>query len=633
MNSLFARWWVVALWFLPFAGAGEAMPNLLWITCEDINPHLGCYGDRYAVTPNLDRFARQALRYTRCWSTAPVCAPARTALISGVYPTSLGAEHMRSEVPVPAWLRLYPQLLRERGYYCSNNSKEDYNVTPRGKVWDDSSRRAHWQNRKPGQPFFAVFNLEVSHESRIRSRPHTLEHDPAAARLPAYHPDTPEVRHDWAQYYDQITAMDAQFAQRLGELEAAGLAGDTIVFFYGDNGSGMPRSKRCPYNSGLHVPLLVSIPAKHRALAPNDYAPGSATGRLVGFVDFAPTLLSLAGVPPPAWMQGRAFMGPYEASPSAYLHGFRGRMDERYDLIRSVRNPRYVYVRNYLPHLSHGQYLEYMFQTPTTRVWKQLYDEGKLKPPQTYFWEPKPPEELFDLEADPDEVRNLVRSPEHQAILQELRQAQREQALRIRDVGFLTEAEQHRRSTGSTPYEIGHDPQQYPLERILAMADAASLLQADAVPQLRVGLKDGDSAVRYWAALGFLMRGPACVEANRAALQAALQDESPSVRIAAAQALAQHGKPADRGLALPVLQALAPPDRNGAYTSILALNAIAALGPLAAPLRDTIRTMSTNDPAVVARANGYVARLVRDLTRASDEGAAAAVQDAAQPNP
>ena len=203
------------------APAAEAdLPNILWITCEDTGPQLGCYGDKYAQTPSLDRLAGRAMRYLHAWSNAPVCAPARTTIISGVYPTSLGAEHMRSLVAMPSFMRMYPQLLRERGYYCTNNSKEDYNLEKPGQVWDESSGRAHWKNRRPGQPFFAIFNILSTHESQIRVRPHTLRHDPAKVRVPAYHPDTPEVRHDWAQYYDNITEMDTRAGELIGEIDA-----------------------------------------------------------------------------------------------------------------------------------------------------------------------------------------------------------------------------------------------------------------------------------------------------------------------------------------------------------------------------------------------------------------------------
>lgn len=603
-----------ACWFGgPAQGAG--LPNVLWITAEDINPHLGCYGDTNAVTPHLDRFARDGLRYRHVWSNAPVCAPARTAIITGVYPTSLGAEHMRSLVAVPEAFRLLPQLLRDRGYYCVNNNKEDYNVQTRARVWDDSSNRAHWRNRAPGQPFFAVFNLAITHESQIRARPHTLQHDPARVRLPAYHPDAPEIRQDWAQYHDKITEMDAQFARRLQELEDAGLAEDTIVFFYGDNGSGMPRSKRWPYDSGLHVPLLLRVPEKFRALAPEGYLPGGTSDRLIAFVDLAPTLLSLAGIAPPPWMQGQAFLGPFSTPAPKHAYGFRGRMDERFDLVRSIRNQRYVYIRNYRPDLVYGQHIGYMFQTPTTRVWKELYDQGKLEGPPTAFWERKPPEELYDLESDPDEVENLAGSPRHQRVLDELRRALREHALRIRDVGFLPEAEMHRRAAGTTVFEFAHDPQRYPLEPILEMADAATGLEPAVTARLRSGLTDPDSGVRYWAVLGHLIRGPDAVQAARSALRDRLADESPSVRIMTAWTLAAHGSADDLSPALATLAQLAPPDRNGLHVSLLALNAIDALGPKAVSLRATLATMPRQDPAADPRMAEDVPRLVDWILR------------------
>jgi len=229
--------WAVASW----THAAER-PNILWITCEDTGQELGCYGDSYAETPNLDRLAARGLRYRNAWSNAPVCAPARTTIISGVYPPCTGAENMRSEVEMPAFMHMYPELLRQCGYYCTNNSKTDYNLRAPEKLWDECSGKAPYKNRQPGQPFFAIFNITVSHESQIRVRPHELKHDPAKAPLPAYHPDTPEVRHDWAQYYDKVTEMDAIAGKHLKELEQAGLADDTIVFFYGDHGPGMPRS-------------------------------------------------------------------------------------------------------------------------------------------------------------------------------------------------------------------------------------------------------------------------------------------------------------------------------------------------------------------------------------------------------
>ena len=349
-----------------------------------------------------------------------------------------------------------------------------------------------------------------------------------------------------------------------------------------------------------------------------DYQAGGASERLVAFVDLAPTLLSLVGVKPPEWMQGYAFMGPQQTPPPPHAFGFRGRMDERYDLVRSVRNQRYVYVRQYLPHLIYGQHIGYMFQTPTTQVWRKLYDAGQLQPPQTFFWEPKPPEELYDLQTDPDEVRNLVDSPEHQAVLEELRRAHRLHVQRICDVGFLTEAEQHARAAGTTMYELGHDPQKYHLKGILPMAEAAAGRKPWAVDVLKQGLTFPDSGVRYWAATGVLIRGRDAVTATRDLLRAALQDASPSVRVAAAWALGQHGSADDLQAALKVLGELAPPDKNGAYVSMLTLNAVDALGEKAAPLHELLRSMPAKDPAATGRANGYVARLQEGFRKPGD---------------
>lgn len=612
-------------------GPGASRPNILWITCEDMGPELGCYGDRYADTPNLDRLAAQGLRYLTCWSNAPVCAPARTTIISGVYPTSLGAEHMRSEVAMPSFMRMYPQLLREQGYYCTNNSKEDYNLTKPAGVWDESSGKAHYKNRAPGQPFFAIFNLTTTHESQIRARPHTLVHDPAKAPVPAYHPDTPEVRHDWAQYYDKITVMDAQAGRILEELETSGLAEDTIVFFYGDHGSGMPRSKRWPYDSGLHVPLIVRFPDKFRHLAPPEYRPGSTSDRLVAFVDLAPTLLSLVGVEPPEWMHGRAFLGRHVAPPAKYLYGFRGRMDERLDMVRSVGNGRYVYVRNYMPQLIYGQHVGYMFETPTTQVWKRLYDEGKLQPPKTYFWEPKPSEELYDLQTDPDEVVNLVESPkpEHRTALAELRAAHRAHMLSTRDVGLLGEPEMHRRAAacGKTIYEMAQSPRCFPVEAILDMADVATRRDAGAMPRLLEGLKAEDSAVRYWAVIGFWVRGRQAVAEHRDALRAALEDPSPSVRAVAGWTLGILGDDEDAAAALGALKTLADPVATGAYTATLAVNAIDAMGPRAQGIYDDLRTLPRKDPNAPGRANEYVNRVLRTMLRESNP------EPAAKPKP
>lgn len=600
-------------------GAESAPPNILWLTCEDMGPEMGCYGDFYSRTPNLDRLALRGLRYDCAWSNAPVCAPARTTIISGMYPTATGSENMRSLLPMPAGIRMYPQYLREAGYYVTNNSKEDYNLEKPGEVWHDSSTKAHWRNRKGAQPFFSIFNFTITHESQLRTRPHTWIHDPAKVRVPAYHPDVQDSRQDWAQYYDNITTMDKQAADVLSQLAADGLADNTIVFFYGDHGSGMPRSKRWPYNSGLHVPLIVHIPDKWRALAPKEYRPGGSTRRLVSFVDLAPTLLSLAGIRPPAHMQGHAFMGRHEAPPQPYLYGFRGRMDERYDLVRSVRDERFVYMRQYMPHLIYGQHIAYMFQTPTTSTWRRMYDEGKLNDVQSAFWRQKPPEELYDLHADKDEVKNLANDPAHKATLERFRKAEREWILKVNDVGFLSEDEIHSRSAGASPYDMARQPGKYDLPKVLATASIASMKRDADTPALVKALADADSAVRRWAVLGLRMRGEKTVKANLPALRKAMSDSAPAVKIAAAETLGLMGDAADLKPVLDTLIGLARHGQTNPYVQLGALNAIDSLGLRAKPLATEIDKLKSTVQTLkgeAARAAGteYIRRALENIS-------------------
>ncbi len=609
MNKLFALFFAL---FMTTQLRAADKPNILWITSEDHGPHMGCYGDTYATTPNVDALAKKGTLYRFCWSNAPVCAPARTTLISGLYPPSTGAEHMRSMVPMPRGTRMYPQFLREAGYYCTNNSKTDYNLQEPGKVWDESSARAHWKNRPPGTPFFAIFNSVKSHESQLRTRPHTAIHDPAQVRVPAYHPDTPEVRRDWAQYYDQVSEADADAGVHLKELEAAGLAEDTIVFYYADHGSGMPRNKRWPYNSGLQVPLVVYIPEKFKDLRPPDYQTGGVSQRLVSFVDFAPTLLSLAGVAAPKWMQGQAFLGKFQKAPRSFVFGFRGRMDERVDCVRSVSDGRFVYIRNFRPDKIYGQHIEYMWQTPTTSVWERLFKEGKLNTAQAAFWKTKPVEELYDLQTDRDEVNNLASEPELRATRDKLRAALGEQILQIRDVGLLPEGEVNRRSAGSTPYDLARD-EKFPFEKIYLMASLASSQRAEDTPHLKAALADADSSVRYWAVLGLTMRGEAAVQGAHDELTKLLDDTSPDVKIAAAEALGRYGSAADLQRVLPLLGAWADWKKNDVFTAMAALNSIGALGDKAAPLAATIKALPDDGPAPHARYKEYSPRLLEEL--------------------
>lgn len=579
-------------------------PNILWITSEDNGPHLGCYGDPDAHTPNLDALAARGMRYERCWSNAPVCAPARTTLITGMHATSLGAEHMRSNVRLPADVRLFPAYLRDAGYYCTNRAKEDYNVSKTDDVWDASNHKAHWRNRAPGQPFFAVVNLTTTHESQIRRRPHKQERNPETVRVPAYHPDDPIVRKDWAQYHDKISAMDAQVGNWLSQLDEDGLRETTIVFYFADHGSGMPRCKRWPYNSGLQVPLILHVPDVLLALAPRLYKPGAISQRLVSFVDLAPTVLSLAGIEAPSHMQGAAFAGEHIKKEPPFLYGYRGRMDERIDLVRSITDGRYVYIRNFMPHRIQGAYLDYMFQTPTTRRWKELYDNELLTGlGQRAFWESKPPEELYDLRFDRDEVDNLLlATKEPPTELRKLRNALEIHMIQTRDLGLLPENEVHRRAQGGAPRDI----EEYPLR---------DLIKATSMGSSQVGdwLEHNDPAIRTWSAIGLSQTTEENLAPWMDVLRTKLADEVPSVRIAAAETLAHHGSWKDARLARDILIEFADLKHSGLYDAMAALNALDALDELSSDDIKRIGKLPRKDAKVPKRLANYVPRLIEHL--------------------
>ncbi len=428
----------------PARAAGSTRPNILWITCEDISAQLGCYGDAEATTPNIDALAAQGARFDNAYSICGVCAPSRSCLITGMYPPSIGTQHMRCSNPPQPPVRCFPEYLQEAGYYCTNNSKTDYNFPPPKDAWNESNRQAHWRNRPDkNQPFFAVFNFTVTHESRIGTLPEGMSkaeqallpeqrHDPAKADLPPYYPDTPVIRRHWAHYYDLITAMDTQTGKILRQLEEDGLADDTIVMWYSDHGVGLPRAKRWLYDSGLHVPMIVRWPGV--------IEPGSVRDELASFVDFAPTVLSLAGETPPDHMQGQVLLGEHAAPPREYVYGMRDRMDERYDHIRAVRDKRYKYIRNYEPYRAYDQYLTYPESYPVMQDMRRVQAAGELDEiQQLYFRQTKPLEELYDTDADPHEIHNLAEDPSLQSELQRLRDAMNAWEIEIGDLGAIPE--------------------------------------------------------------------------------------------------------------------------------------------------------------------------------------------------
>ena len=527
----------------------DQRPNILWITSEDNGPDLGAYGLDYAHTPALDNLAEESAIYTNAFATAGVCAPARSTIITGMYPPALGSQHMRSRAELPSGIKFYSHHLRGAGYYCTNNSKEDYNLVKPQGAWDESGRKAHWKNAPKGKPFFAIFNHTISHESKIRLREKSFPHHKIKdASIPPYHPNIRETKRDWAQYHANITKLDGLVAKTLKELDEAGLTENTIVFYYGDHGSGMPRHKRWLWDSGIHIPLLVRIPDKWKEL--REVQPGANTDRLVSFVDLGPTALSLAGIDPPKNMHGKAFLGMHSEKPREFIHAFRGRMDERYDMVRAVRDKRYKYIRNYNPHQIYGQFIAYMFQTDTTRIWKEMFDQGKLNDIQSAFWKTKPPVEFYDTLKDPHEVNNLANSQSHASHRERLAAELHRWQMEIRDLGFLPEGEMHERRGKLTPYELGKNNSKYPLAKIKKAADFATKADQASLSKLKEMMGHKDSAIRYWAATGCIIVGKESKTLKKDLLNL-LKDTSPDVRTASAHALFNIG---ESEKAVPVLE-------------------------------------------------------------------------------
>jgi arylsulfatase A-like enzyme len=442
----------------PPAAPPATRPNIVWISTEDMSPRLGAYGDRLARTPVLDRLAAQSTRYTHAFTTAPVCAPSRAAIITGMHQSAIGAHHMRTtedrvpELPgpylavPPFYVKAFPEYLRAAGYYTTNRVKTDYQFGVPFTIWDEVNRDAHWRNRRDrSQPFFSVFNFETTHESQIfpqsasRGAGSPPVTDPARVVVPPYYPDTPAIRDDLARHYDNIARMDTQVGEVLRQLEEDGLADDTIVFYWSDHGDGMPRSKRSLYDSGLRVPLMIRVP---KALQSATVRPGAVVDDLVSFVDLAPTVLALAGVPIPAHLQGRVLVGPRAAPAPDYVFAARDRMDAEYDMMRSARDHRFLYIRNYQPELPYAGHITYRNQSVTMQEWLRLQADGALTGDAALWMRAsRPAEELFDVRADPHQVRDLSADPAHRATLARMRGAVEAWMMRIADQGLINEAE------------------------------------------------------------------------------------------------------------------------------------------------------------------------------------------------
>jgi N-sulfoglucosamine sulfohydrolase len=431
-------------------------PNIVWISNEDMSPRLGAYGDPVARTPVLDRFARESVRYSRAFTTAPVCAPSRAAIITGMHQAAIGAQHMRTsedrvpelpgpyEAVPPFYVKAFPEYLRAAGYFTSNRAKTDYQFGVPFTIWDALGPNAHWRNRADkSQPFFSVFNLTVTHESQIfpsspQRKGKPLVTNPATLTVPPYYPDTPLVREELARMYDNIADMDRLAGDILEQLEQDGLANDTIVFYWSDHGDGIPRAKRSLYDSGLHTPLMIRWPKSIGGTV----TPGTVRDELVSFVDLAPTVLALAGVEVPAHLHGRVLLGPKAAPAPPVVFAARDRMDIEYDMMRSARDSRFRYIRNFTPELPHAGHIIYRNQSAIMQEWFRLQAAGTPTGPAALWMRTsRPAEELYDTIADPHQIHDLSAQPAHRATLARLRNAVNEWMARIGDQGLVNEPE------------------------------------------------------------------------------------------------------------------------------------------------------------------------------------------------
>jgi arylsulfatase A-like enzyme len=426
-------------------------PNILWLVAEDLSPIIPPFGDYTIETPNLSRLAREGVRYSHVFSSSGVCAPSRAAIATGMYQNHIGAQHMRTtnvagfgvrglipyEAVPPSYVKMHSQYFREAGYYTSNRAKEDYQFRKAVTAWDDSSADAHWRNRAPGQPFFSIFNFGITHESQIWAQADNplLVPEDLEVPIPPYLPDTEVAVNDIRRVYSNIVAMDRQVGEVLGQLEADGLLDNTIIFWYSDHGGPLPRQKRLLYDSGMRLPMIIRFPDGWRA--------GTVDDQLVSFVDFLSTALSLAGIEPPDYVDGRAFVGDFvDGIPRSYVHGAADRFDTEYDTIRAVRDSRFKYLRNFQPDRPYYLPLSYREQMPIMQELLRLRDAGELTAAQAqWFRTSKDVEELFDTEQDPHELNNLAQDPRYNSKLGELRSELESWMTSIGDTGLLPEAE------------------------------------------------------------------------------------------------------------------------------------------------------------------------------------------------
>lgn len=583
------------------AGAASPdRPNILWLISEDNNPFLGAYGDKQARTPNLDALARRGILFERAYANFPVCAPSRFTMLTGVYASTCApAQHMRANAHLPATLATYPDLMRRAGYYCTNTDKTDYNcdVDP-AAIWDECNAKAHWRNRPEGQPFLAVFTNLTTHESRqFQRQPNADQY--GSFKIPRYLPDTPEIQADFANYYSLIAKMDSEMGANLEELAHAGLADDTIVIYCSDNGGSLPRSKRYCYEEGLRVPLIAYVPPRWQHLS--RFKPGTVVKAPVSLIDLPPTLLSLAGIQPPASMRGQALMGQRAKGVAIYAFGMRNRMDERYDFVRTVTDGQYRYIRNYMPHRMLGMRVDFEWITQGYQSLEREHLAGRLNDAQERFFRPKVHEELYDLTADPDQMNNLVGQSHHVGTLRKLRSVLNRHMLENRDGGFIPEG------APTEGFAHAQDHEAYPLKAIMMLAQAAARGDRKKAALFARELLIPDGIVRYWAATGLLIIRDAARPYLAALQKTAAGDNWPSVRVVAAEALCRNAM-IEEGLQ--TLGTIAADTALSFPPRLQALNALEELGPVALPLLAVLQPIAKDkDPYLSRAAGSTVAKL------------------------
>lgn len=577
-----------------FGATSKSRPNILWFRSEDNHfSFTGAYGKNpLARTPNLDQLASEGVLFRNFYSTSPVCAPTKLAVLTGLAENSIGpGADMRAKAKLPPWMRGFATYLQAAGYWCTeadqlHNGNPDHNCGLTNAQCGYEDTTGDFTKAPKGRPFFALAMTMTSHETFASpavpgvttggfqpTAGTSLElpraTDPTSVELPAYHPDTLLMRLDRAHYMDQIHRVDIEVGQLLRQLEYSGVADNTIVIYSADHGGVMPRSKRHCYDTGLHIPLIVRFPPRWRHLAPTK--PGSTYDAPVSSLDLTPTILGMAGIRAPKYMHGQAFAGIATAKPRSYAFSNRNRMDEAIDFVRTVSDGRYRYTRNYMPHLPYGQHIFFQWTVvASTREWERVYRSGQCNEVQSRFWRPKPAEEFYDVHADPDEVRNLIHAPHHQDRIDRMRRAIDAQMLAINDNGFIPEG--HR----TEGWVASRRPGAYPLRRLMRLGEVCIQRDRRNLAKLTDALDDDNDIVRYWGAMGLSMLDHHAAPAAARLTKKMRRDTSPWVRAQAADALTRLGR---TDAAVPVLGAMAADSKQPMSVRLQAVCSLSRLGP------------------------------------------------------